>query len=317
MQKPEPIFSPQEQAVVYLFSRYWEAMSEFRGRKISRIHTHFPDFCFDNSDGKVEAIEFEYGLSGFRSHLGDSLQKLRVEGIRLLHIVYWDEDDDEKDLCRRIRKAGFKGKVKCVCLKKRFKARVSHNRQKEALSAAWEFSKRRSKPAYPYAEIKEATDRLAREGAIKRLKICSTLYRTTGFDRNEADFIECDHWRNIHFYTTTTKFREDSIPSKLFVRPSGCSYFEGCFEIEIAFKVTKPTNPGESIKKFFKDFYFFEYGETPENEICFAYSDFKLLSRVQGKRLFGFLDDRYNLHVRGAMLIRREDNATIDRIIQK
>jgi hypothetical protein len=91
MQKLEPIFSRQEQAVVYLFSRYWEEIPEFKNQKIRRIHTHFPDFAIVNADGKEEAIEFEYGLSAFRSHMKDkSLRHLHRSGVRLLYVVYWD-----------------------------------------------------------------------------------------------------------------------------------------------------------------------------------------------------------------------------------
>ena len=59
----EPIFSRQEQAVVYMFSRYWDKIDLFKEKKICNIHTHFPDFSLeDNKTGEEEAVEFEYGL---------------------------------------------------------------------------------------------------------------------------------------------------------------------------------------------------------------------------------------------------------------
>jgi len=48
-------------------SRYWEeGLDEFKGKKVTRIHTHFPDFSIENTKGNAEGIEFEYGLKGFR-----------------------------------------------------------------------------------------------------------------------------------------------------------------------------------------------------------------------------------------------------------
>jgi hypothetical protein len=318
-QKLEPIFTRQEQGVVYLFSRYWEKIPGFEKKKIIRIHTHFPDFSILNADGGEEAIEFEYGLSSFCSHCdaGKCLRKLHEKGIRLLHIVYWDEDYDEKELRRRIKKAGFTGKVNCVCLKECFKAFVGRNRESYHWYAAWVFSNVTAKPVYDTQQIVDATNRLERQEVIKRLEISKGLYRTIGFDKNSSLFIECDHWRSIHFFTTTTRFAEDSIPCKLFVKPNGCDYFDGYFEIKSAFKIRKAD---ETVKQFFKKYYFYgydEYDEEYERSTCFVYSDFKLLNRERGKKLFSFLlAKKYNLGVRGSIKIRPEGYAAIDRVFR-
>ena len=57
----EPIFSRQEQRVVYLFSRYWEQIDEFKNKRIYNIHTHFPDFSVEDiGNGAVEAEHTEH-----------------------------------------------------------------------------------------------------------------------------------------------------------------------------------------------------------------------------------------------------------------
>jgi hypothetical protein len=39
----EPIFSRQEQGVVYLFSRYWTEIEAFKNKRITEIQVRFPD----------------------------------------------------------------------------------------------------------------------------------------------------------------------------------------------------------------------------------------------------------------------------------
>ncbi len=71
----EQLFTRQEQAVVYLFSRYWDRIDGFKNKRICRIHTHFPDFTLaDNATDLDEALEFEFGLRDFDSHIPKDLR---------------------------------------------------------------------------------------------------------------------------------------------------------------------------------------------------------------------------------------------------
>ena len=318
-QNLEPIFSRQEQGVVYLFSRYWERIPKFKNKKILRIHTHFPDFTIVDAAGNEEAVEFEYALNDFCSHLNGCLKRLNDDECRLLHIIYWDDNGNKSELCKAINKKGFKGKVECLCLKDYFGAVVCRIPEKDTWHAAWQFPKKRTNPVYPIAEINDATDELERQGAISRLGISPGLYRTIGFNKNGSAFIECNHWRNIHFFTTTTRFQADSIPNKLFVRPNGSEYFDGYFEIASVFRIPRFSRQVErSVGAFFKKFYFYDFKDYKEEYVrstCFVYSDFKLLPRPQGKKLYESLVKKYKFGVRGSIKIDPQDNSAIDRII--
>jgi hypothetical protein len=321
MQKLEPIFSRQEQAVVYLFSRYWEQIPEFKSKRICRIHTHFPDFSIVNADGKEESIEFEYGLSAFRSHLeGECLHDLHCEGIRLLYLVYWDENDDKYNLRSQIKKVGFTGKVKFVCLKDYFSACVIRAEKTEPWQASWTFTKTQTTPrkAYTLEKIETAVTKLELARSVERLDLNNNLYRMMGFDKSGADFIECDHWERIRFFTTTTRFAQDQIPRKLFIKPNDCKYFNGYFDIKSAFEIRIG---GLSVKRFFKDFYFYDYEydckKSDAKVKCFV-CDFKRIDYERGAELYNFLQDKYTLGVRGSVCVNNEKHiAKIDAIISK
>jgi hypothetical protein len=311
----EPIFTRQEQGVVYLFSRYWQDMDEFRGKRISRIHTHFPDFYVEDLiTGAEEAIEFEYALSDFRSHLGD-LRHLYDHEIRLLYIVYWDRDDNEKELRRSIRGRGrkndFNGKVKFICLKDYFGAGVEPG--PDRLSTSWLFSKKHLPKAYSFSSIDEDTTRLETQGILKRLwpDKRQPLYRASGFNKIGAEYIECAHWKRIHFYTTS-RIAADKIPSKLLLRPTGCPYFSGYFAIRYGFFIDKGSR---QLPDYFKNYYFYPYYDHYKESTCLVYSDFKELTHDQGGKLYRFLKDRVRLDVRGSKLIDPDDNDRIDRIM--
>ncbi len=250
MQKIERVFQQQEQAVVYLFSRYWERLPQFKGKKILRIHTHFPDFTVEASNGDEEAIEFEYSLSDFRSHLkGQGLSRLHKEAVKMLHIVYWEENDDRQLLTEEIKQQGFKDKITYTCLKDHFKAVVYRLNPGEVLQTGWSFETEQREPPYDVSQILAAADDLEHRGAIERLNVNHGLYRTTNFNRGGAGFIEPEHWSHIHFYPTTTRFSESAVPQKLLVRPSGCEYFYGYFENKAAFKIKRGS---PLLDKFFR-----------------------------------------------------------------
>ena len=236
----EPIFSRQEQAVVYFFSRYWEKIKDFQNKRICDIQTHFPDCSLE---GREEAIEFEYNLCSFYSHVtpekycrkSKPLTMLEEEGYRVLYIVYWEQDTDKETLRDEIRMRGFTGKVVFVCLHDYFSPSVEKG--EDCLHTSWVFSPTRtkdSKEVYSLRAIKEDTKQLIKKRVVEQLTVEKGLYRVAGFHMANAAFIECDHWKRIHFYTTT-RFGEDSIPSRLFVKPTGCRRFSGCFEVTDAF----------------------------------------------------------------------------------
>jgi hypothetical protein len=320
----EPIFSRQEQGVVYLFSRYWNRMREFKDKKILRIHVHFPDFTIATEDGQPEAVEFEYGLSDFWPHLNSRLRKrLRDLGCKHLYIVYWDDTGDEQELRRQIRRR-FSGKVDFVCLKNTFTAVVARREETAALHPSWRFSKNggteRSKSLYSLAAIGRSLDRLEQRGIVLPAERCDGLYRTIGFDESGSNYIECEHWRCIHLFSTRTKFGDDSIPSRLLVRPNGCEYFDGCFEMKRAFKIAKKERDDSELPEFFSKFYFYDYKENYRDAVekwtFFVYSDFHKFDRALGKKLFKKLSSRhYRFGVRSSLMIEPRDSPVIDRCL--
>ena len=67
MPTKEPMFSRQEQAVVYLVSRHWDDIPDSRGKELAMIQMRFPDASMVEKGkaagtGHDEAIEFEYAL---------------------------------------------------------------------------------------------------------------------------------------------------------------------------------------------------------------------------------------------------------------
>jgi hypothetical protein len=300
----EPIFSRQEQAVVYLFSRYWQRLPEFEGKTITRIHVRFPDFSLVNEDGKEEAIEFEYALRAFRSHLhGNFLRRWfrNQEGdIRRLYIVYWEENDDKDILRLSIRKQAPLD-VQFVCLRNSFEAEVRRIDDKWPLRPFWRFTNgKRPKPgeAYSLNDILQATETLG--SSIERLQPSNDLYRATGFNTFGSEFIECAHWQKIHFFTTATRMGEERIPRRLFTKPTGCDYFNGYFDVTTAFRIVRSS---KLMKEFWKKYYFYLFDPDYSDSLCFVCT-FKPLDEKRGRKLYQFLiSAKYNLGTRSSVLI--------------
>ena len=110
----------------------------------------------------------------------------------------------------------------------------------------------------------------------------------------------------------------DSIPSRLLVRPNGCEYFDGCFEIKRAFKIDKIERDDPALPKFFRKFYFYDYIQNYRDEAekwtFFVYSDFRKFNRELGKKLFRTLSTRhYEFGVRSSLKIEARHNLMVDR----
>lgn len=308
----EPIFTRQEAGVVYLFGRYWDKIDLFSGKRTSRIHTHFPDYTLqDVASGAYEAVEFEYGLNDFLSHVPGDLRKLKKEGIRRLFIVYWDEDTDEGELREEIRKH-FKGRLVLVCLRDYFSPCVTP--AKDHLDPGWMFAQRGQSPGsvYSFDSIAQDVKRLTAEGNFRRLKPAKGLCRIAGFNRESASFVELDRWKKIHLYLTY-RFGEDSIPSRLLVKPRGCHCFSGCFEIGHAFHIAKGSEP---VREFFGRYYFFPYERYFKDAYtCLVYSRFRELSHEQGRNLYTCLKKRGYAFRQSSELVDDAHVREIDRII--
>ncbi len=307
----EPVFSRQEQGVVYLFSRYWQRIPAFKDKQIYDIQMRFPDASMEDAKtGAVEAIEFEYALSSF-NHYGRADWKT-LAGYDSLYVVYWEPDIDKKDFCRRI-KPHFPGKVECVCLKEYFRPFVKAG--PSGLHASWIFRQTEGLgEAYSFAAIHEHTKTLRSSGALGRLVPNKGLYRTIGFDKRRADCIECGHWAQIHLFTTTTRFHKDMVPCQLLFRPSGCQYFWGYFDVGDAFVINEG---GEPLEDYFRRYYFWPYDKWYKRSVCFVYRRFKPLTRQQGVALFNHLErDGVRLDIRGSRVIDdRRHIGHIDRIV--
>ena len=308
----EPIFSRQEQGVVYLFSRYWDQIDRFKGKRIHNIHTHFPDFELENIEtGAIEAIEFEYGLKDFASHLNDKhLKKLKKDDIKRLNIIYWDEDADEAKVRQQIERH-FAGEVEFVRLSEYFSPCVKPD--SDCLRASWTFSLKKQRcETYPLRKIEKCTKALVEAHAFERLPWCPRLYRTLGFNKEFADFIECAHWENIHFFRTTNRFDTDNIPSKLFVKLNRCQHFAGYFVVRDAFVIAKVS---PRVKEYFRDFYFFPYDPDYKDSISFVYSRFEPLDYNQGQDLYRYLKKNGFALQRSSELISDSHVREVDRII--
>ena len=325
-EKDEPVFSMQEQAVVYLFSRYWEREvfgNSFKGKKVTRIHTHFPDFSIENAQGKAEGIEFEYGLKAFHSHLNKGLtkltsecrRKLKDEGIRVLYIIYWDHNEDIATIKKAVRQSGIVPRF--ICFKEYFEAGVARGLKGDPLRTFWRYSEEPLEDAYPIKKIQDAANALTKEREITELTIDKSrqLYRTLGWDKKGSDFNECDHWEKIHFFTATTRMAHDAVPRRLFLKPNGYQHFIGYFDMKRAFKLERV---GKGVRQFFKDYYFYDYNPQyhHDREKWFVCS-FKRLDYEQGRALFEFLKKKgYKVGVRSSVLIEKKDNARINKIIE-
>jgi hypothetical protein len=312
----EPIFSRQEQAVVYLVSRHWDDIPAFAHKQITMIQMRFPDASMVQKDktagtGEDEAIEFEYALSSF-NHFG-SADRRTLKDYKSLYIVYWEHDANEEKLRERIQnKLRFTGKVEFVCLNDVFGPRVEPGA--ECLHACWEFPRRKEIcEAYPFSDIEQKTNRLCEQGFFERLTPRSDLYRTIGFNSNNSGFIQCDHWRTIHLFTTG-RFGEDSIPSKLFVRPKGHQKFFGYFNIKHAFFIERE---GPDVEAYFRKFYFYPYKDSTTG-ICLVYSQFNDLNSNQGAELYELLKrEEYALGQSSELIEDCAVRRQIDRILAK
>ncbi len=285
----EPIFSRQEQGVVYLFSRYWQRIGAFKNKRISTIQLRFPDASMTDKTGAAEAIEFEYNLSKFYDHAPHDLRKpgdlkKLEEGYAALYIVYWDEDASVKELRKRIRRH-FTGKVIFVRLSDYFSPLIK--RGPDRLLAYWEFSRTKHfEEVYSFAVISDKTARLKRNGILAPLKVQKGVYRVAGFNKENAEFIECDHWNRIHFYTTSHLV---TVPSRLFVRPTGSKRFIGCFEIKDAFTTINARKGRKCLDDYSRKYYFYPYSPDYEWSTCVVYSRFTELGGEQGDDLYRYL----------------------------
>ncbi len=302
----ESIFARQEQAVVYFFSRYWDQMETFRHKRLVDMQTRFPDACMEDTEtGNLEAIEFEYALRSFYGHLYPSKKAvatrrtLKDNGNDSLDIVYWEEDTDKGELRRDIKKKcpNLK-KIEFVDLSKYFSPCVEPGFDR--LRASWEFRQEKCfDEIYPIRDIEAETRALVKEGVIELLKVkdgrhgSDLMYRIAGFNARNSDFIECEHWKRIHFYTTSF-FHDESIPARLFLKPTGSGRYLGCFEVRLAFRVLKPES--KRLTDYYRRFYFYPYAgyepEDVERHTNLVYSDFTELDVERGVKMYKYLDER-------------------------
>jgi hypothetical protein len=116
-----------------------------------------------------EAIEFEYALSSF-DHCGPADSE-KLEDYDALYVVYWDRDEDEGTVRRRVSRC-FKGQVHFVCLAEYFVPSIQ--RERDCLGAYWQFcpDKKRmvARDAYQFAEIAKDTTALVEKGSFDRLE---------------------------------------------------------------------------------------------------------------------------------------------------
>jgi hypothetical protein len=312
--QPEPIFARQEQAVVYFFSRYWQQIEPFCRKRLYDIQTRFPDASMeDPSSGDWEAIEFEYALSSFYGHLNARKSfKAAIKALNddandgdapydSLYIVYWEEDTDKDELRQEIKarlrkKCPRLKKIEFVDLRKKFSPCIKP--ESDRLGAYWEFRQDDCvAEVYPREEIEAETRALAKDKVIQLLEVndgrrgTDRTYRIAGFNTRRSDFIECDHWKRIHFYTTGY-FADESIPTRLFVRPTGTGRYSGCFEVRLAFRILQFKD--SRLADYFRKFYFYPYDwyeqERLQEMTCLVYSGFTGLDVDQGVKLYDYLD---------------------------
>ncbi len=124
MPTKEPIFSRQEQAVVYLVSRHWDDIPDLGDKQLTMIRMRFPDASMVQKgktagSGHDEAIEFEYALSSFNHFKAADRKKLQP--YKALYVVYWEHDMDPDDMRDKIKKKlRFSGRIEFVCLNEFF-----------------------------------------------------------------------------------------------------------------------------------------------------------------------------------------------------
>jgi hypothetical protein len=301
----ESIFARQEQAVVYFFSRYWHQIESFRDKRLVDIQAHFPDASMeDTKTGNREAIEFEYALSGFYGHLRPSKwavatrRTLKRKDYKSLCIVYWEQDTDKGELRDEIKKkCPDLKKVDFVDLSKCFSPCVEP--ELDRLRASWEFRQEKCvDEVYSNRDIEAETRALAKEGVIRLLKVKNgqrgrdLMYRVAGFNTRNSDFIECGHWKRIHFYTTSY-FHDESIPARLFLKPTGSGRYLGCFEVRLAFRILRPES--KRLADYYRRFYFYPYRSYDPEDLLrhtnLVYSSFTDLDVEQGVKIYDYLRD--------------------------
>jgi hypothetical protein len=306
----EPVFSQQEQGVVYLFSRYWDKIDAFKHKWICDIQTHFPDsWMVDERTGAWAAIEFEYALSSFDHHHVPAHRKA-LKDYKALYIVYWDHDTDPNKLRHQIKKH-FAGTVVFVCLSKYFSPWIEPH--PDHLGAYWKFSRtKRFEEVYPFKKIAADTKTLVSQRAFEPLTVNKALYRTLGFNKDNSEYIECDHWKTIHLFTTGY-FHRNSIPRRLFVKQRGYQRFFGYFDIRHAFFIRRG---GRSVQEYFKNYYFYPYHPAYFDSTCLVYSHFRELSYDQGIRLYKYLiGEGYALRQTPELIGDKGHTRRIDKII--
>ena len=185
----------------------------------------------------------------------------------------------------------------------------------QCLRTAWTFCPtKETAEAYSFHRIDADTKTLLREGDFDALSIQGGLYRTIGFNKDNSDYIECDHWRKIHLFTTRTPLDADNIPAKLFVKPNAHDAFVGYFDVEHAFYINKGS---EAVKEYFKNYYFYPYYPGYRESTCFVYSQFKPFSYEQGAALCKYLKPKYAIDKRGSKKIWDAKHIEeIDRIVR-
>jgi len=276
-----------------LFSRYWREIDGFQNKRITEIQMRFPDATMIRGADNQEAIEFEYNLKSFYAHVPTDQRRhgdlKKLEDYGALYIVYWEEDADVGALRKRIAKH-FAGKVFFVRLSKYFSPLVEHG--PEHLVAYWQFTPgaKRYREVYSFDEIKEETARLIRDEIVEEREVQRGLYRVSGFNTAHSDYIECDHWKTIHYYTTGY-FSEGSVPERLFLKPKGSKRFLGYFKVKQAFVIKKDD---KLLDEFYKNFYFYAYspGYREGEAICLVYTQFVGLDEDRGEELYNYLRDK-------------------------
>ena len=143
------------------------------------------------------------------------------------------------------------------------------------------------------------------------------MYRIAGFNTSNSDFIECDHWIRIHFYSTR-HFHDDSIPARLFVKPTGTGRYSACFEVKRAFRIHKPKDWRWA--DYFRRFYFYPFEwYTPkwlQDWTCFVYSHLTRLDIDKGVKLYSYLHKKGYAQKMASELIGDSGHlAQIDKII--
>lgn len=295
-----------EQGVVYLFSKYWELIPPFKEiiKSIVDTHTLFPDFEYMDHSDVLCGLEFEYRLSGFKSHLKSISKIMREEEIKNILVVYWEEDMNTELIKNIVKKKGIN--IHFIQLKDFFSPTTI--KSDDGLNAFWALTKKfKESELYPYSSIKDKLSKLEKEGIIEICKVDKDTWRTMGWDVAQAGFKEINHWRNIHILPTTTQFDMDRLPSRLFIKPKGLKCVVGYLDIKQAFKIINP----KKIHNFLREFYF--HTDLDKNYICFIYESYNSLDGINGRELFTLLEHLFRNQ--GSKIIEPKLHKKIQKII--